>query len=142
MIRLENEVKKNLIYIAVWTGALSIVLEAAFLIAGFWDIFVLVGNLVGSFAAVFNFYLLCVTVQKALEMDKEKAMKKVRLSKSLRMLVMAAICALGIWLLKANPWATVIPLLFPRVALTVYSVRHKKDKDPVSLSGGSDNPEL
>lgn len=136
MVRLEREVSRNLVFIAAFTAALSLVMEAVFLIGGWWNLKVLAGNIAGAVAAVLNFYLLCVTVQKAVEMNKEDASKKMRMSKSLRMLMIAVICALAIWLLGSGvpvTLATLIPLTFPRIALIFYSIRQKKDaKVPVS----------
>lgn len=146
MVRLEREVSKNLVFIAAFTAALSLVMEAVFLIGDWWNLKVLAGNIAGAVAAVLNFYLLCVTVQKAVEMNKEDASKKMRMSKSLRMLMIAVICALAIWLLGSGvpvTLATLIPLMFPRIALIFYSIRHKKDaKASVSeQEGGSETLE-
>ena len=136
MVRLEREVSRNLVFIAAFTLALSLIMEAVFLIGGWWNWKVPVGNAAGAFAAILNFYLLCVTVQKAVEMKTEDASKKMRMSKSLRMLMIAVICALAIWLLGSGvtiTLATLIPLTFPRIALIFYSIRHKKGaKVPVS----------
>lgn len=136
MVRLEREVSRNLVFIAAFTLALSLIMESVFLIGAWWNWKVLVGNVAGALAAVLNFYLLCVTVQKAVEMEKEDASKKMRMSKPLRMLMIAVICALVIWLLGSGvtvTLATLIPLIFPRIALIFYSIRQKKDaKDPVS----------
>lgn len=132
MVKLEREVSKNLVFVTAFTAALSLIMEAVFLIAGLWNWKILLGNLAGASVAVLNFYLLCVTVQKAVEMKKEDAPKKMHWSKSLRMLMIAAVCALVIWLLDGGTpcaLATVIPLVFPRISFLVYSIRHKKDKN-------------
>lgn len=144
MVKLERDVRRNLMYIAAFTVALSLMMEAVFLVGNWWNWKVLPGNLAGASVAVLNFYLLCVTVQKAVTMKKEDASKKMHWSKSLRMLMIAAVCALVIWRLGSGvpvTLATVIPLIFPRVAIMIYSVRNKK-KQGVSASGTEGGSEI
>ncbi len=47
----------------------------------------------------------------------ETAAKRVKASAGLRLIGMGVICALLIGLVKTNPFATLIPLLFPRISL-------------------------
>ncbi len=142
MPKMDPTVRKETAYIAVWVGALSLVMEAVFLILGKWDLSVLFGNLIGAGAAIGNYLLLGVTVAKALATgEKDKAMLRVRSSMTMRLLGMAGICALAVGLLKTNIYATVIPLLFPRIALAFRpAVDRRKGKTPPGEAGeeGSD----
>ena len=75
-------------------------------------------NLAGALVAIGNFFLLGWTVSKAVEQGKpEEAAKRVKASASFRMLGMAIICVIFIGVLKTDPYATLIPLLFPRIGL-------------------------
>ena len=118
MAKLDPAVRKETTYISVWVGALSLIMEAVFLILGKWDISVLGGNLAGGGAAILNFFLLAYSVSKAVQADKpEDAATRVKASRSARLLGMMLICVLFIWLVHTNVYATLIPLLFPRIAI-------------------------
>ncbi len=115
---LDPAVKKETAYVAAWVAALSLVMEGVFLIAGQWNLSVLLGNLVGGAAAIGNYLLLGITVSRALATgEKDKIALRIRSSRVGRLLGMGAICALSIGLAKTNVYATVIPLLFPRIGL-------------------------
>ena len=118
MTMLEPAVKKETLLAAAWTIVLSLVMEAVFLLLGKWEPAVLFGNLGGGAAAVANILILGLTISKALEGgEQSKAMMRVEMSKRLRLLGIALICALLIGVLKTNVYATLIPLLFPRVGM-------------------------
>ena len=118
MGKLDPAVRKETAYIAIWTAGLSLVLEAVFLLLGRWDFSVLGGNAVGALAAIGNFFLLGLTVSCAVAQGKaEEASRRVRASASVRLLGMGLLCAGAIGLLKTNPYATLIPLLFPRIGI-------------------------
>ena len=118
MSKLDPAVKKETGYIAFWVVLLSVLMEAVFLILRKWDLSVLLGNLGGAAAAVGSFFLLAVTVSRAVSSGKpEEAAKRVKASAGLRMIGMGGICALMIGVFHTNVYATVIPLLFPRIGL-------------------------
>ena len=138
MTAMDPAVRKTTGYIAVWEVLLSLVMEAVFLIIGKWDLSVLFGNLGGAIIAVGNFMLLAMTVTRAVDSgDPAAAGKRVRATASLRLLGMGVLCALLIGLAKTDPFATLIPLLFPRIALGVRSLTGGKKAEP-----GSEGREL
>jgi len=111
-------VKKETGYIAAWVLLLSAILEGVFLVIGRWDWKVLLGNAGGAAAAIGSFFLLAVTVSRAVSSGKpEEAAKRVKASAGLRLLGMGAVCALLIGVAGTNVYATLIPLLFPRIGL-------------------------
>ena len=115
--KIDPTVLRETLYVTIWTVALSIPMEAVFILIGKWDYTVLAGNLLGGAAAVLNFFLMGVTVQNAVTMEEKDAANTMRLSQMLRMLmiiVLAALCAL---LPVFNIFAFVIPLLFPRIGI-------------------------
>ena len=118
MSKLDPAVKKETGYIVFWVILLSVLMEAVFLVIRKWDLSVLLGNLGGAAAAVGSFFLLAVTVSRAVSSGKpEEAAKRVKASAGLRLIGMGGICALMIGVFHTNVYATVIPLLFPRVGL-------------------------
>lgn len=115
---MDPAVKKETGYIALWVVLLSLIMEGVFLIIGKWDLSVLFGNLGGAAVAIGSFFLLAVTVSKAVSSGKpEQASQRVKASAGLRLIGAGGLCALLIGVFHTNVYATVIPLLFPRIGL-------------------------
>ncbi len=135
-------VGKETAYAAAWTLALSLVMEAVFLIAGAWGLPVLLGNIGGAAAAVGNIFLLARAAEQAVESGStEAAMRRIRASKSLRMAGIAAVCVLCIAVLKTNVYATLIPLVFPRIGYAFRPAVNRGRATQAADSEGSDRIE-
>lgn len=119
MLKLNDTVKKETLYIAYWVLIFSAVMEAVFLIIGKWDIYVLLGNILGGGTGVLNFLLLGITVQKAVNKDEKEAKNFMKASQGLRTFMLFVIAALGAALSVFNIWSTLISLLFPRLAIAI-----------------------
>ena len=115
---MDPAVKKETGYIVLWVVLLSLIMEAVFLIIGKWDLSVLFGNLGGAAVAAGSFFLLAVTVSRAVASGKpEQASQRVKASAGLRLIGSGAVVALLIGVAGTNVFATLIPLLFPRIGL-------------------------
>ena len=115
---MDPAVKKETGYIVLWVVLLSLIMEAVFLIIGKWDLPVLFGNLGGAAVAAGSFFLLAVTVSRAVASGKpEQASQRVKASAGLRLIGSGAVVALLIGVAGTNVFATLIPLLFPRIGL-------------------------
>ena len=115
---MDPAVKKETGYIAIWVVLLSLVMEAVFLLVRKWNLSVLFGNLGGAAIAIGSFFLMALTVARALEKGKpEEAAAKVKATAMVRLAGCALLCVLLIAVCKTNIYATVIPLLFPRVGI-------------------------
>ena len=117
MKKIDATVRKETLFIAAFTLIFSVVMELVFLLLGYWSYKVALGNLLGFTAAVLNFFLMGYTVQQAVLLDEEGAKKKIRLSQSLRMLMLVGFAAVGCIFKCFNPIAALLPLLFPRIAI-------------------------
>ena len=136
---MDPAVKKQIGFIAQWTGVLSLVLEAVFLVIRKWDLSVLLGNLGGAAAAVGNFILLARTVSKALDREQpQDAARRVQATAMLRLLGLGGVCALLVGVFHTNVYATLIPLLFPRIALAVWPMKGRKAAPGAAGEEGSD----
>ena len=143
MAKLDPVVRKETAYAATWVAALSLVMEAAFLVLKRWSGAVLAGNLIGAGAAVGNYLLLGITVAKAAGGPPEKVAMKVRSSMTARMLGQAVICAAAVGILKTNVYATILPLLFPRIGIAFRPMIDRKqgktaERDQTAEAEGSD----
>ena len=140
---MDPAVKKETGYIAVWVILLSLVMEAVFLIIGKWDLSVLFGNIGGAAIAIGNFFLLALiatrSMEKALAKGKpEEAALRVKTLARFRLLGCALLCVLLIAVFKTNLYATVIPLLFPRIGILFWPKFNKKDSQGNPGAEGSD----
>ena len=119
MKKVDSTVLKESSYIAALTLVLSLLMQSVFLIAGMWDITVLLGNLLGIVAAVGNFFLMGITVQSALGREEKQIKNLMKLSQMGRMLLLFGVALIGYLVPLFNIIAVVVPFLFPRIAVTV-----------------------
>ena len=119
MKKIDPVVKKETKYIFLCTLIFSALMQAVFLILGKWHLTVLFGNLLGMFAAVFNFFLMGLTVQSAVLKEEKDAKNTLKLSQSYRFLFLIAVAALGVALPVFHSVAVILPLFFPRIAVGI-----------------------
>lgn len=118
-MKIDRTVIKETRYIALWVIILSCVMEAIFLIASRFDYTVPLGNLLGGAVAVLNFFLMGLSVQKALGKEEKEAKAVLRASMLYRNMMLLGIAALGALLPCFNIFSVLIPLFFPRIAIAL-----------------------
>lgn len=120
-------VKKETAFIALWVLVGCALIQGVCLVAGWWSLPVLPGSLLGGATAVGNFLLMCLMVQKAVTQTEKQAKNTIRLSQSLRLMMQGLVLVLAACLPKVfNIWATAIPLLIPRLAISLRELRNAK----------------
>ncbi|MBQ8081507.1 MAG: hypothetical protein IJ240_06380 [Clostridia bacterium] len=136
--------------IALGVGCLTLLMIAVFLVIGQFDYTVLLGGLLGAATAIGNFFLMALTVQKAADEMKplpvdeasvddedeaeEKPLseeaklgkKRVQTSYTLRMFGMGLIAIAAVLLPCFHPVASLLPLLFPRIVISLIGALSKK----------------
>lgn len=126
MGKIDKTVVRETKYIALWVIGLSFILQAVFLILGEWDYTVLLGNTVGGGVAILNFFLLGITVQKAVTKEEAAAKVAMRTSQLYRFMLMLIVVVLGAVVPVFHIWAVIPPLLFPRIAIAFRPLFDKK----------------
>lgn len=126
MNKIDPIVIKETKYIAYTVAILSVAMQAVFLILKKWDITVLIGNLLSYVAVVLNFLVMGITVQNAVNKEEKDARQAIRASQSLRTFFLFAVAAVGAVLPVFNIWATLIPLFFPRIAVSFRTLFNKE----------------
>ncbi len=129
-MKANETVKKECMYIAYFCTILSILMQAVFVFCRSWDYTVILGNLLSLFLSVINFYFMGITVQKAVTMNEADARKLMKSSSSIRTAVMFLVLVIGVVLPVFNTIAVIIPVFFPRVAVSFRPLI--KDKKEVS----------
>ena len=119
---MDPAVKKETGYIAVWVILLSLVMEAVFLLIHKWDLSVLFGNIGGAAVAVGNFFLMAVIATRAMKHGMEsgkpeEAALRVKAATMPRLIGCAVLCVILIAVCHTNVYATLIPILFPRIGI-------------------------
>ncbi len=126
MKKIDPTVLKETCYIATMVFIFSLAMQSVFLIIGKWDYTVLTGNLLGFVAAVGNFFLMGLSVQSSLGKEEKDAKSLMKLSQSLRLLLIFIIVVVGYLLSVFNTITVVVPLLFPRIAVALRPLFMKK----------------
>lgn len=127
-MKVDKTVLKETKFIAAFTVILSVLMQAIFLIVQKWDYTVLLGNIWGIIIATGNFFLMGLFVQKAVTQDEKTAAKTVKLSHNLRFLCIFILVTTGILSPFFNSVATIIPLVFPRIAIMFRPLADKNKK--------------
>lgn len=126
MKKIDSTVLKETAFVAAVTLVLSALLQSVFLVIGKWDYTVLLGNVLGAAAGIGNFFLMGLTVQSSLGLEVKDAKSRMKLSQTLRTLLMFAVAVVGYLVPVFNLITVVIPFLFPRIAVTVRAIMIKK----------------
>ena len=120
MARLDPVVRKETRFAALWVAVAILPVQVAFWLLGLWDYTVLLGSLLGSVTATVNVLLVGLMVQTAVTQTEKQAKNTVRLSQGGRLLLQGAILVLAACLPRVfHLWAAAIPLLVPRIAVSI-----------------------
>lgn len=119
----QQSIVKETKRIAVGTVIMLVVMLAVYAVLGKFTVGVLLGGLLGSAYAIFNFFMLGMTLQKAASMtDQQIAHMKVRSSYSTRMIGMLILAVVAFALPFVEGIPCLIALLFPHVTIFVLQV--------------------
>lgn len=119
----QQSIVKETKRIAVGTVIMLVVMLAIYAVLGKFTVGVLLGGLLGSAYAIFNFFMLGMTLQKAASMtDQQMAHMKVRSSYSTRMIGMLILAVVAFALPFVEGIPCLIALLFPRATIFVLQV--------------------
>lgn len=119
----QQSIVKETKRIAVGTVIMLVMMLAVYAVLGKFTVGVLIGGLLGSAYAIFNFFMLGMTLQKAASMtDQQMAHMKVRSSYSTRMIGMLILAVVAFVLPFVEGIPCLIALLFPRATIFVLQV--------------------
>ena len=91
-----------------------------------FDYTVVTGALLGGLASVCNFFLMGLTIQKAVDKSPEEAKKRIQLSYTVRMFALLVVLGVGVYLPYFHWLAVLLSALFPRVAILFRSIVVKR----------------
>ena len=144
-MKLQPESKKELRRIAGGTAICTAAMWALFAalhVVGWvkFDYTVILGSLIGAAVAVGNFAGICLVVQKIIdEQDEKKRKAKLQVSYNSRMLLQAVWVVVAIAAPCFQPFASVLPLFFPRITIYYLQITGKYKpltvpQEPVDVS--------
>lgn len=128
-MKLQPNSKKEVRRIAIGTLAFDAVMLAGLFVLSLFDIGtfdyrVLFGVAGGTLVAILNFTIMCLTIQKAVEIGEQKTMKSfIQGSYNGRLLLQASWIAVAFLVSHINVVAAAVPLLFPN--LTIFYLQSK-----------------
>ena len=129
MKKIDQTVLETTRYIGLCTLILSALMQAVFLVLGRWNITVLLGNALGGGVAVLNFFLMGLTVQKAVVLDEKEAKSAMKVSQLYRNLMLIVTAVVGIAVSIFNSIAVIVPLFFPRIAISLSGILKGKEEN-------------
>lgn len=115
-MKLAPSIRKETGHIVLGVVAGDVIMLVVFALLKKMDWTVLLGTLLGSVAAIGNFFLMAVNLQKAME-DPDQAKLLVRRSYSRRMIGLVAVMIVGFAAPCFHVVAVVIPFLLPSVTI-------------------------
>ncbi|MBQ6859853.1 MAG: ATP synthase subunit I [Clostridia bacterium] len=123
----QREVKRIACGTAVGGVLLVAVMYALSMVGvGTFDYRVITGVIGGCIVAVLNFFLMCLTIQRAVSMSEQKSMKAfIQGSYNGRLFLQAAWIVAAYLMPWVNVFAAAIPLLFPNLMIFYLQVRGK-----------------
>ena len=139
-MKIDPTVKKETTYVLIVTLILSMLLESVFLIIRQWQLNVLFGNLLGAAIGIVNFFLLGLSVQKAVKSDEKRAREILRASQTVRFALMVLLVVISVLIPTVfNMWATLISLFFATIAVYMRPLFNKvrKTEDTPSVPSGT-----
>ena len=128
-MKLQPASRREIKRIAIGTAAFAAIQLGAFFLlsllgTGTFDYRVFLGTLGGSIIAVINFTIMCLTIQKAVNIAEKKAMKAfIQGSYNGRLLLQAGWIVAAFLIPYVNVIAAALPLLFPN--LTIFYLQSK-----------------
>lgn len=117
-MKIDPTVKKETGHVALGVLVGTGIMIAVFALLKKLDGTVIFGALLGSAAAIANFFCMGISLQKALA-DPDRAKAMVQRSYTLRMLGMVAVMVIGFALPYFHKVAVVIPFLLPGITIHV-----------------------
>ena len=115
-MKIDGTVKKETAYVAIAEAILIAVMLAVYLIISKFTLNVLFAALTSGAVAVLNFFVMGLTVQKAVTVDDDSDRRKlIRASQLMRLLVMGVVVIVCAVFPKFDIFALFIPLFFPRL---------------------------
>ena len=130
MKKVDSAILKETKYLSVWVGMLSLLMQAVFLILRRWDYTVLLGNLLGALAALGNFFLMGLSLQRALGKEEKEAKGAMKVSQAYRTLLMLVLLVVGVVLPCFHTVAVIVPVFFPRIGMIFRPMFDKRGGDP------------
>lgn len=129
-MKIQKAVRDETLHILTGTALLCGVMLLVFLVIGQFDCTVALGALLGGTAAVLNFFLLGLTVQKATAPGNEGRSRAImQFSYSVRMLATMGIAFIG-FAAPCFHWIAVLcPLLFPRITIFFMGLKKSEGKE-------------
>lgn len=106
--------------IAIGEAIMLLVMLVVYAVLGRFALPVVLGGLIGGAYAVFNFFMLGMTVQKVVAIREENevlATMKLRSSYSMRMVGMLIVAIIAFALPFVDGLACIIPMVFPRLTI-------------------------
>lgn len=123
MINMSKEVRREVIRMLIILAPMCLIMYGLFALAGYWQFDTILGALAGYSLACLYYFMLACSVETSMtkETEDEARLHQFR-SYWVRLGVIAIVLVAVIYAPQVNAWATIIPLVFPRLAIYILNV--------------------
>lgn len=120
MLKLSPEVRKEVIRMMIILAPMCLVMYGLFAIAGYWQLDTVIGTLAGYSLAFLYYFMLACAVETSMtkETADEAKLHQFR-SYWVRLGVIAIVVIAAMKAPQVNAWATIFPLVFPRLGIYI-----------------------
>lgn len=134
MLNMSKEVRREVIRMMITLAPMCLVMYGLFAIAGYWQLDTVIGTLAGYSLAFLYYFMLACSVETSMtkETADEAKLHQFR-SYYVRLGVIAIVIVAAIKAPQVNAWATIVPLVFPRIAVYILNAWDAK-KAPQSTN--------
>lgn len=122
MKEIDITILKETKYIAICTGVMNLFMQCVFWIIGRWSYSVLLAGILSCIVSVSNFFLMGISLQKALSSNEKDTKKIIRFSQIYRTFLIFVVTVAGVVLPYFNTPALLISLFFSRIAIALRPV--------------------
>ena len=132
MAKISKVILRETAYVSLWVLILSALTQAVFLTVKAWELSVLLGNLYSATVAILNFFLMGLAVQRAAAQEEKEARQTIRASHAGRTFLLFVFAAIGVLIPFFHNVTVLLPLFFPRFAITIRPLLDKRKKGDAS----------
>ena len=133
-MKIDKTVQKETVCVVIGELIMTALMIAVYLIIGKFELDVLISAFIGASISILNFFVLGLTVQKAVNMEDENNRKNLmKISQSMRFLLIAVLIIVFCAVCKLPLIPMVIPLFFTRITFFVRQIIiNKNEKKKIS----------
>ncbi len=135
MIKMSEAIRKEVIRMMIAMAPMCLIMYGIFALTGRWQLPTILGTLSGYGLASLYYYMLARALEQSLAKESEEEARLHQFKTYwLRLGMIGVVVAAAVYIPQINAWATIIPLVFPRIAIYLFqawdSIKERRKAAP------------